>query len=111
VVDWDAWHPSGVPGTDLLHLVAASEAARSQRTFAELLADRSWRRPLLTDPALRRYWADLEIVPGEELLDCVLGSWWASQTAVRLARSPADAADPEWRRRNVAPVAAWDALR
>src|SRR5262249_7434707 len=31
VIDWDAWHPSGVAGTDLLHLVATEERRRARR--------------------------------------------------------------------------------
>jgi hypothetical protein len=103
VVDWDAWHPSAVPGTDLLHLVAAARAFAAFKTFAELLADRPWQDNLFA-AAGRDYWPALGVAPGDEELEAVAVAWWAAQTHSRLRRQPTDAADPLWVSRNVEPV-------
>jgi hypothetical protein len=40
VVDWDAWHPAAVPGTDLLHIVGPGTTQRS-RTAPPAIGRRS----------------------------------------------------------------------
>jgi hypothetical protein len=110
VVDWDAWHPSAVPGTDLLHLVAVARSREEGRTFGELLPDRPWRDRLFAEP-IAGYWRALGIAPTEEVLAAVGVAWWAAQTHSRLRRQPGDAADPAWLRRNVAPVIGGALLR
>jgi hypothetical protein len=103
VVDWDAWHPSGVPGADLLHLVAVARSRAEGRTFAELMPHRPWRDPLFAAP-MSAYWRALGVEPSEDVLHAVGVAWWAAQTRSRLHRQPADAHDAEWRARNVAPA-------
>ena len=36
VLDWDAWHPAAVPGTDLLHLVATEQAHRTRHSLGSV---------------------------------------------------------------------------
>jgi hypothetical protein len=103
VVDWDAWHPAAVPGTDLMHLVAAARAFATFKTFAELVGERPWEDELFV-AAGRDYWPALGVAPGREQLEAVAIAWWAGQTHSRLRRQPTDADDREWVRRNVEPV-------
>src|SRR5438093_11880125 len=42
LVDWDAWHPAAVPGTDLLHLLAMEEVVLSGRSLGEVWLRRPW---------------------------------------------------------------------
>jgi aminoglycoside phosphotransferase (APT) family kinase protein len=103
VVDWDAWHPSAVPGIDLLQLVAVARSREQNRTLAELLPERPWGDPLFAGGSAA-YWRAFGIDPVEEVLAAVGVAWWAAQTHSRLRRQPADAGNPEWVRRNVVPV-------
>jgi hypothetical protein len=106
VVDWDGWHPSALPGTDLMHLVASARAFAAHRTFAELLADPGWTANGTLSPGARAYWRALDVEPSPPVLEAVAVGWWAAQTHSRLAREPGDAVDPHWVRRNVEPVLA-----
>ncbi|HET8784847.1 MAG TPA: aminoglycoside phosphotransferase family protein, partial [Candidatus Limnocylindrales bacterium] len=45
VFDWDTWHPAGLPGTDLLNLLAADARSRGHGDIGELLSSDYWRRP------------------------------------------------------------------
>jgi hypothetical protein len=104
VVDWDAWHPSAVPGTDLLHLVYSARAFATHRTFAELLADPDWNPSGALSEGSRAYWAAIGVEPSRRVREAVAVAWWAAQTHSRLDREPDDAADPAWLGRNVEPV-------
>ncbi|MGH2698541.1 MAG: phosphotransferase, partial [Actinomycetota bacterium] len=42
VIDWDAWHPAAVAGTDLLHFLVVEQALRSQRGLGEFWGRRPW---------------------------------------------------------------------
>lgn len=103
IVDWDAWHPSAVPGTDLMHFVSSARAFATQRSFAELLPERPWEDELFARPA-ERYWRELGIEPSPEVLEAVALAWWAGQALSDLTRNPRHADDAEWLRRNVEPV-------
>ena len=100
VVDWDAWHPSGVPGTDLLHLVAAARAFAARRSFGELMADRPWEHPWFTQAA-DRYWRELEVEPTREVVEAVGAAWW------RCTRGPTSSVTRTWRGTRHGWPAAW----
>jgi hypothetical protein len=100
VVDWDAWHPAAVPGTDLLHLLAMQEAVRSGRSIGEVWLGRPWDSAAfreLTD----RYWRVLGVHPDRDVREAVGVAWWANQVAFSLARLPSLATDERWLARNV----------
>ena len=100
VVDWDAWHPSGVPGTDLLHLVASAHAFATRQSFGELMRERPWERPMFT-AAATGYWNQLGIDPTRETLEAIGIAWWATHTEANLKRHPHMAADECWLTRSV----------
>ena len=45
VFDWDTWHPSGLPGTDLLNLPPRMHGHAAARMSGQLLCVDYWRRP------------------------------------------------------------------
>jgi hypothetical protein len=100
VVDWDAWHPAAVPGTDLLHLLAMQEAVGRGRSLGELWLERPWEwaafRELTAD-----YWRALGLAPNRDAREAVAWAWWANQVACSLSRLPQLATDEQWLRRNV----------
>jgi hypothetical protein len=100
VVDWDAWHPSGVPGTDLLHLVASAHAFATRQSFGELMRERPWERALFT-AAAAGYWTRLGIDPTRETLEAVGIAWWTMHTKANLQRHPHMATDERWLKRTV----------
>ena len=100
VVDWDAWHPSGVPGTDLLHLVASAHAFATRQSFGQLMRARPWELPLFTDAA-KGYWQALSIAPTRETLEAIGIAWWTMHTTGNLQRHPHMANDERWLRTSV----------
>jgi hypothetical protein len=103
VVDWDTWHPSGVPGTDLLHVVGTARAVATYKTFAEQLEDRPWDSPAFRDGSAD-YWTELGIQPSEQTLQAVGVACWATQALHDLTTGPHQREDPLWLERNIRPV-------
>ena len=95
VVDWDAWHPAGVPGTDLLHFVASTRAFAARRSFGQLMGERPWEDPLFT-AAATGYWSRLGVTPDAHTLEAVGVAWWTTQTMANLQRHPYAAASGRW---------------
>lgn len=109
VFDWDTWHPAGLPGTDLLNLVAAETRAVRRHDFGPLVVDEVWRSPDVVD-ALRPYFAARAIpFPDRAGLAAIGVAWWASRLAGSLYRASRPIEDPAWQRRNVDDVL--DAIR
>ena len=102
VFDWDTWHPAGLPGTDLLNLLAADARTRQRRDIGELLAADYWRSPEVVD-ALHAYMRarDLPAPDAAGLASIAIG-WWASRVAGSLHRAHRSIDDPAWVRRNIA---------
>ena len=101
VFDWDTWHPAGLPGTDLLNLLAADARTRQRHDVGELLVGDYWRSPEVVD-ALRVY-TDARGIPfpdGAGLAAIAIG-WWASRIAGSLHRAHRSIDDPRWVQRNV----------
>ena len=103
VVDWDAWHPSGVPGADLLYAVVAEQWVQSRKRLGEIWLSLPWRSQAFSDIATP-YWRHRNIEPTPAVLDAVGLSAWACQVATSLARSPQLASSPRWTHNNVVSV-------
>lgn len=104
VVDWDTWHPSGMPAADLLHLVAVERHTATGLELGELWLERPWADETFraaTDP----YWRAIGVEPTEELLWAVGVDWWAAHVAAGLRRGRRPADDRAWVARNVDNVA------
>lgn len=104
VIDWDTWHPDGMPGADLLQLRATTLAAGG-RGFGELWLAGIW-RDRACRALLAPYWAKLGLRPTEAELHAVSIAWWASQAAASWRRGRNPGSDPVWVRHNVDDVLA-----
>jgi hypothetical protein len=101
VFDWDTWHPAGLPGTDILNLLAAEARTRKRRDIGELLTTDYWRDAEVTD-ALRAYFrAREQRFPDAASLAAIATGWWASRIAGALHRALRQIDDPAWTRRNI----------
>ena len=101
VFDWDTWHPAGLPGTDILNLLAAEARTRERRDFGPLLISDYWREPDVTD-ALAAYFATRGwALPDAAGLAAIATGWWASRIAGALNRATRQVDDPAWTQRNI----------
>ena len=100
LVDWDAAHPEGVPGADLLQLVATELRRAAHLALGPAFLTRPWRSAEFRD-AGAVYWRALGISPGDEVLDAVGLAWWASEVHGTLARLPHRVEDEGWLETNV----------
>jgi hypothetical protein len=103
VVDWDAWHPRGVPGADLLELYASVERMRRRRPLGEVWRGRPWRSGGFADMSAG-YWRAAGIRPSPDQLEIVGIAWWATKVAGTLQRLPDRARDDRWVAEIVEPV-------
>lgn len=95
VIDWDFAHRRGVPGADLLHLVATEMRRVSRWSLAEAFRRSPWRCDEFTDVS-QRYWTTIGLQPDPDLLELAGVAWWAEVVAGTLARFPRMAADERW---------------
>lgn len=100
LVDWDAAHPSAVPGADLLQLVATELRRAAHLALGPAFLTRPWRSAEFS-AAAAAYWPALGISPGDDVLDAVGVAWWATEVHGTLARLPHRAADERWLETNV----------
>ena len=104
VVDWDNWHPAGVPGADLLHLVAMTRRSETRLELGELWLERPWAAREFRE-ATAAYWSRLGLSLTDELAWLVGVDWWAAHVTAGLRRGRRPASDPRWVARNVENVA------
>jgi hypothetical protein len=102
VFDWDTWHPAGLPGTDILNLIAAEARTRERRDFGPLLASDYWREPEVVDALGAYYRARGWPSPDAAGLAAIATGWWASRIAGALNRATRQIDDPAWTQRNIA---------
>jgi len=104
VVDWDNWHPAGVPGSDLLHLVAMTRRSQTRLELGELWLERPWAAPEFLE-ATETYWSRIGLQLTDDLAWLVGVNWWAAHVTAGLRRGRRPADDPRWVARNVQNVA------
>jgi hypothetical protein len=100
IIDWDAWHPRGLPGVDLLHLVANAEAVRSKEGVGGIWLRRPWESETYRS-VTSQYWKVVRIVPNASLLRAVGIAWWAGHVAASIHRLPRLAGDDQWVESNI----------
>jgi hypothetical protein len=103
VVDWDSWHPAGIPGADVLHLLAMDEGRRIRRGLGSVWLGRPWQSKAFLS-ATRDYWPSLGFRPDRSQLELVGVAWWACHVAGSLRRLPHLANDEAWLSENVEAV-------
>jgi|GEM_PF-2282519 len=100
MIDWDAAHPAGVAGADLVQLLATEARRRAHRSLGAAFVARPWRAPAFRR-ATAQYWAAVGAAPHRELLEVAGIAWWATEVHHTLARLPHRAADERWVAANV----------
>lgn len=101
IVDWDAWHPADLPGTDLLQLLSTERRHRLGVSLGRVWAERPWDAPGFR----RRAEALLGTpVPEAQPWNAVGIAWWAREVAGTLARLPRRRDDRTWIDENVRAV-------
>lgn len=101
IFDWDTWHPAGIPGSDLIDLLASDERARSRRDIGPLLVSDHWRSPEVLE-AMRSYFAARgRALPDAAGLAAIGVGWWASRVAAALDRGRRPTEQPSWVARNL----------
>lgn len=100
IVDWDAAHPEGVPGADLVQLWGTESRRRAHQPLGPAVASRPWRRTEFLE-ATRAYWPAVGVRADEEVLDVAGIAWWATEVKGTLTRLPHRASDEEWLEANV----------
>jgi hypothetical protein len=103
IVDWDAADSSGVPGADLVQLVATDVRRRRRLPLGRAVLELPWRTSTFT-AATAEYWWALDIAPRRALLDVAGIAWWASEIHHTLVRFPQRRTDARWVAENVAAV-------
>ena len=101
VFDWDTWHPAGMPGSDILNLLATEVRTRERRDFGTLLATDYWREREVTDALGRYFGARGWAMPDAAGLAAIATGWWASRICGALHRATRQVDDPDWTRRNI----------
>lgn len=105
VVDWDAAHVAGLPGTDLLQLHATTRRHREGLSLGAMWLRRPWTSEEFRCLS-RDYWEAIDVRPDVDVLEAVGAAWWAAEVAGTLTRIPHRAADRAWLAANVEPVVA-----
>jgi hypothetical protein len=101
IFDWDTWHPAGLPGSDLLNLLAAEERTSSRRDIGQLLIDDHWRSAEVLDVLRPAFAARGRALPDAAGLAALGVGWWASRVAAALDRGWRPTDQPAWVARNV----------
>lgn len=103
VVDWDAWTPTALPGSDLLHLLATEERLRRRVPLGTVWLSSPWDTPEFVEIARRCWpdWADDPTARRTVGLD-----WWLHHVAADVRRVPGRASDVRWVQANVTLVLA-----
>jgi aminoglycoside phosphotransferase (APT) family kinase protein len=105
IVDWDAAHPAGVPGADLVQLHGAEARRRARLPLGAAVLERTWRSPAFAS-ATTGYWRAVGLAPDPATLDLAGVAWWATEVRHTLVRLPHRAADAAWIAANVDAVLA-----
>jgi hypothetical protein len=100
MIDWDALHPAGVPGADVVQLLATDARRRARQHLGEGFLARPWRaegfRRLMAG-----YWPAVAVTPADDALDVAALAWWATEVHHTLVRLPHRATDEHWIATNV----------
>lgn len=105
IIDWDAAHPAGVPGSDLVQLVATELRGRQRRSLGAAYLARPWDSTEFR-VAAADYWPAIGIEPSPRHIELAGLAWWAAEVNGTVSRLPHRATDERWLTSNVDPVLA-----
>jgi VanZ family protein len=95
ILDWDAWHPLGVPGTDLLYLFVTEKWRHSTVALGDLWGERPWCAPAFLNWATP-YWDALGVRTDARILEAIGVAAWSAQVASNLMRLPQLVDNERW---------------
>jgi hypothetical protein len=99
ILDWDSWHPSGAPGTDLLYLFVTERWRLSRVALGDLWSERPWCAPAFLE-ATKPYWDALDIATDARTLEAIGVAAWAAQVAANFMRLPQLVDNERWMTNN-----------
>lgn len=102
-VDWDAAHPAGLPGSDLVQLIAVDLRARRRQALGPAFLARPWDSTEFRSAAAA-YWPASGIEPTPRTIELAGLGWWAAEVRGTLSRLPHRTTDERWLETNVDPV-------
>lgn len=102
-VDWDAAHPAGVPGSDLVQLIATDLRARRRQALGPAFLARPWDSTEFRSAAAA-YWPASGVDPTARTIELAGLGWWAAEVRGTLSRLPHRTTDERWLETNVDPV-------
>jgi hypothetical protein len=105
IIDWDAADRAGVPGSDLVQLVATELRGRQRRSLGAAFLARPWHSTEFR-VAAAEYWPVIGIEPSPRLIELAGLAWWAAEVNGTVSRLPHRATDERWLASNVDPVLA-----
>jgi hypothetical protein len=100
IIDWDAWRPAGVPGADLLHLLATQQQLSTKTSLGEVFLQQPWTFPVYRATA-EKYFQQLSIRADPVTLRAIGTAWWVSQLAADIRRDATLVSNQEWMSRNL----------
>jgi hypothetical protein len=95
LVDWDGWHPAGLPGVDLLHLLIAEQRMDNLGSLGHVWSTRPWESSWFRLVS-EGYWRTLGLHPSPRHLFALGVDWWASRIANYLSKAPYLMSDERW---------------
>jgi aminoglycoside phosphotransferase (APT) family kinase protein len=105
IIDWDAAHPAGFPGADLVQLVAVELRTRRRQSLGSAYVSRPWDSTEFR-VAAADYWPAIGIEPSPRLIELAGLAWWAAEVNGTVSRLPHRATDERWLASNLDPVLA-----
>jgi aminoglycoside phosphotransferase (APT) family kinase protein len=103
VIDWDGWHPSAVPGSDLVELYMSLDPRRRRQGMDDAWREKPWRSSSFSD-VTAPYWRAVGVDPDERAVDMAALAWWCGRVGEALSRHERLARDRDWLVRNVGAV-------
>lgn len=100
LVDWDAWHPAGIPGADLVQLLGTESRRRARQALGAAVSSRPWSGAELSQ-AVRAYLDAVDIRADDDVLELAGIAWWATEVHGTITRLPHRSADEAWLQTNV----------
>ena len=103
LVDWDSWHPAGLPGVDLLHLLIGEHRLDNFDSLGQMFLSRPWTSSAFEE-TISDYWRALGLVPDAQALYAIGIDWWASRITSDLRVAPWLKNNEGWLNENVVSV-------
>ena len=96
LIDWDTWHPAGLPGVDVLGLAMTEARARTGLQLGELFSRDHWRSDSVLELLGRALGLRGTRTPDAAGVAAIAVAWWAGHVGSSIHRGRRPAADAGW---------------